>query len=151
MTERIALFFSLVIGLVLMVAAWGKFFYPAEFVKTLDQWVSGFEVLFLATIIIYRNRWQLWTVSSVVFASWCGYALYWYFLKLPCSCMGTMLDIPTALSISIDLLFFLSSLSIASLLGVGAKGIYCIVLLALMAGLIGYAFADAAFHSIVPP
>jgi len=147
--ERITLLLALIIGLILAIAAWGKFFHPAESVQTLDQWISGFEVLFLLAIIFFRKQGTLWTVSAVVFASWFGYALYWYFLQLPCSCMGEMLDIPTVFSISLDLLFFISSLIAAYLLKIQLRWIYMSVLSGFMAGLVGYAFADWVYNSIV--
>ena len=147
--ERIALFLAWMIGLILAIAAWGKFFYPAEYVKTLDQWASGFEVLFLLVIIYFRKSWQLWAASAVVFAGWCGYALSWCFLQLPCSCMGEMLNIPSAFSISLDLFFFTSSLIVSRLLGAMPRWIYLSVLSGLMAALIGYAFADGMIYNKV--
>lgn len=143
--QHIALFLALLIAFVLSFAAWGKFFYPTEAVKSLDQWVSGFEVLFLLSIILFRKHWQLWMLSSAVFSGWCGYALYLFYLKLPCACMGKMLNIPTISSITIDLVFFTSSLSLAYLLGAGFKWIYLCILTGFMATLIGYAFAERIY------
>ncbi len=143
--ERVALCLALVIGIILAVAAWGKFFYPAELIKILDRWVSAFEVLFLLVIIYFRKRWQLWIASAVVFAGWFGYALCWRCLKLPCACMGAKLAIPTAFSMSIDLFFFVLSLISAYLLGARSRWIYLAVLSGMMAALIGYAFAEKIY------
>jgi hypothetical protein len=148
-SQRIALCLALIIAFVLSFAAWGKFFYPAEAVKSLDQWVSGFEVLFLLSILLFRKHWQLWMLSAAVFSGWCGYALYLFDLKLPCACMGKMLNIPTIFSITIDLVFFTSSLSLAYLLGARFKWIYFCILTGFMAALIGYASAERIYHSIL--
>lgn len=151
--ERIALIsalvLSLIVGGVLAVAAWGKFFYPSEFMKNLDQWVSGFEILFIIAIFVFRKRWQLWLVSATVFAGWYGYALYSYLLELPCKCMGAMLNIPTVFSLTLDLIFFSASLALAFLLGARARWIYFGFLAACMAAIVGYAFADWIYGSIV--
>ncbi len=144
--ERIALCLALIIAIVLAVAAWGKFFYPAELVKTLDRWVSGFEVLFLLVMIYFRKRWQLWIAAAVVFGGWFGYALCWRGLKISCSCMGTKLAIPSAFSISVDLLFFVLSLTTAYLLGARSRWVYFAFLSGLMAALIGYAIAERIYN-----
>ncbi|MBS0603676.1 MAG: hypothetical protein JSS60_01420 [Verrucomicrobia bacterium] len=147
--KRIALIFSVLIGIVLAIAAWGKFFYPAEFVKTLDQWVSLFEVAFLVAIIIFRKHWGLWLFAAVIFGGWSGYAIYWCCLQLPCNCMGAMLDIPTPLSIAVDIFFCAASLFLAFLQGAKRSWIYFSVLSCFMAGLVGYAFADWVYQNVV--
>lgn len=139
--ERVALFFAFVMAAVLAVAAWGKFFYPAELLKVFDRWVAGAEVFFLLAIFIFRKKWFLWLLAAAVFASWCGYAIYWHFLELPCSCMGTMLNIPTAFTIFLDALFFSSSMLAAYLLGARPGWMGIGLISAAIAGGTGYAVA----------
>lgn len=148
-TDRLVLVLSIIIGAVLAISAWGKLFYPAQYVKTLDHWASGIEALLLVMIFLFRKHWQLWLSAAVLFASWCGYALFWYCLKLPCSCMGAMLTIPTVFSIVLDVLFFGSSLFAAYLLGAKRNWLYATVFLGLVVGLGGYFFASWIYQTSV--
>ncbi len=139
--ERVALFFALFIAVVLAIAAWGKFFYPAELLEVFERWVAGAEVFFLLAILIFRNKWLLWVFAATIFAAWFGYALYWYFLELPCSCMGELLNIPKAFTIFLDGLFFSSSILAAYLLGATSRWMWIGLIFSAIAGLVGYAAA----------
>jgi hypothetical protein len=143
-------FFALAIAALLAVAAFGKMFYPIESLEVVDRCVSIFEGIFLVLLLIFRRRVGLWLFSSVVFGSWCGYALHWYFLEVPCSCMGKMLKIPTLFTLSVDLAFVLVSLGMARFLRASGKQIYFTFLCTLMAGLVGYAFSDWVYVHLVP-
>ncbi len=147
--KRMTLGFSLFVSCVLVMAACGKLFYPAEFVKNLDRWVGSFELIFILLILCSRNFFALWLFASYVFAAWGGYVLYWYFLKLPCHCMGAMLNIPTLLSILVDILFCALSLILAHLLGAKRKWIYLSALFCLMAMGIGYFFGSYVYENVV--
>jgi hypothetical protein len=147
--ERAALISALLIGIVLAVAAWGKFFHPAEDLRSLDRWISGVEVLFLLALFFWRAHWPVWTGASILFAGWFGYALCGYCLELPCSCMGEQLNIPTAFSLTLDLLFFIVSLVLSYLLSTRSQWIYFGFLCALMAALVGYAFAGGIYASVL--
>jgi hypothetical protein len=147
--ERVALFFACVIAAVLTIAAWGKFFYPAELLIIFERWVGGAEVLFLLAILIFRKKWVFWLFTATIFASWCGYALYWYFLELPCSCMGTMLNIPTAFTMFLDALFFSWSLLSAYLLGAPPRWIAIGLISSVIASFIGYAIAHWVYMAFV--
>ena len=146
--ERIALCASVVISAVLAIAACGKMFYPSEYLTTLDRWISVFEVLFLLAIVFFRKRWQMWAAASMIFAGWGGYALYWFCIELPCACMGKMLNIPSAFSISFDVIFFVLSLAIAFLLGARMRWIYFCILAGCVAFLMGYACADCVYKNL---
>jgi hypothetical protein len=146
---RLCTLFSLCLGAVLAVAAYGKIFYPTEVLKTLDRCVGSFEILFFLIVFYLRRHWQMWAAAAVVFGSWSGYALYWYRLKLPCLCMGEMLDIPTAFSVSLDLFFIAVCLFVSRLLGARGSWIYFSVLSICFALLAGYAFADWIYVSVI--
>lgn len=147
-TEKIALSAAIAIAVVLAIAAWGKMFYPSEYLKILDRWISAFEILFLLAILFFRKRWQIWLTASILFSAWGGYALYWGCVQLPCACMGRMLNIPSVLSISFDFIFALLSLFITYLLGKRFKWIYFGILSGCLAVLVGYAFADYVYKSL---
>lgn len=147
--QTLALILAIVISIVMLIAAYGKFFYPLKTLGSFDKWVSILEVLLVALIILFRKSRFLWLVIAVVFAAWCGYAIYWYNLQLPCSCMGSMVEIPTPLSISFDVIFCVASLGMSSLLGAGRRSLFLTVLIALFMALVGYAFADWVYHGFI--
>jgi len=88
-----------------------------------------------------------WFGAAVVFASWGGYAIYWCCLKLPCSCMGTMITLPSTYALCLDALFFLGSCAMAFMLGALRSVLYLILLCSLLGGLIGFAFAEWVFYT----
>lgn len=137
------------IGVVLLIAAYGKFFYPLENLKVLDRWVSALEVFFIGVIFLFRKRVWLWLGTAAIFAAWCGYASFWCCLELPCNCMGALIDMPTALSISLDVLFLLLSFAMGRLLGAGRAQMFLAFLIACFMALAGYAFADWVYRSFV--
>ena len=145
---KIALCACIAIACVLAIAACGKMFYPSEYLKALDRWISAFEILFLFAIVFFRRRWQLWLAASSVFAAWGGYALYWCCVKLPCACMGKMLNIPSGISIAFDMIFFASSLFIAYLLGGRLRWIYLSLITGCLAVLAGYVFAGWVYRQV---
>jgi len=147
----LVLIVSLLIGAVLALAAWGKLFYPAKLLKTLDQWIGVFEIVFLLAMILLRKQRWLWLGASNIFAAWGGYAVYWCCLKLPCNCMGAMLNIPSVLSISMDLVFYAACLALSFFLGTTRVQLYLSILCSFMMALVGYAFADWIYQTTVAP
>jgi hypothetical protein len=147
--ERMALILALAIGGILLTAAIGKFFFPTEYLKAFDQWVSAFEVLLLLGILFLRKQTKMWLSAALVFASWGGYAFFWCLVELPCSCMGEMLKVPTGLTIALDLVFFSSCLVVASLLGAMRQVLFLTVLGGLLISLGGFAFGDWIYKNRV--
>ena len=147
--QRIAFLVALCIAIVLATAAIGKFFYPTEFFKIFDQIISGVEVVFICIIFFFRKNWKTWVGASLLFSVWSGYALFWYCLKLPCGCMGSMLNIPTLLSITLDGLFFTSSLFMSYLLGANKQTLYLSFLVGLFLSLGGFALGEAVYRYFV--
>jgi hypothetical protein len=148
-TEKMTLCASLAIGAVLFVAAWGKFFHPAELTQTLDRWESIFEILFLLAMIYFRRHWQMWLMAAVIFLTWGGYALYWYQRGLPCGCMGAKLHIPTLYAIVLDLLFFAVSLALAYLLKRRSTWALLGVLFSAIGALMGYFVAGRVYEAVI--
>lgn len=141
--------FALAVACLLGVAAYGKYFYPAESLEPVECWVSLFEAILLLAILAFRNHARLWLFAAVIFGGWCGYAIFWYLVELPCSCMGEMLKIPTGLSLSLDIVLVAVSLLLARHLKAAGKAIYFSFLAVLMASLVGYAFGDWVFKTFV--
>ena len=147
--NAIALGFAIIIGIVLLIAAFGKMFYPLESLKIIDRFASVFEIVLLFLIFTFRNKWKIWWGAAVVFSAWLGFALFWETLKLPCACMGSVIRVPTLFSIVIDLLFFFSSLWVAYLLGARRKSIYLNLLCSVFSCLLGFVFAQWAYHYFI--
>ena len=146
---RVTLYFGWCVCLVLLFAAYQKFIHPKESLKALDLWVSAFEVVFALAILVFRNRWIFWLLASVVFAAWGGYALYWFVLELPCNCMGALVDIPSALSLSLDILLFAFSFFVGFLLGAQKDYLHLSVLCAFLSAFSGFAFAEWVYHTFI--
>ncbi len=142
----ITLFSALFISIFLAIAAFGKFFYPAANLQLLDKATSLFEIVLIACMILFRMRAGFWLLASLVFAGWGGYAFYWCCLKLPCSCMGSMITLPSGYALMLDILFFALSCAMAFFLGARRSVIYLIFLCALLCTLFGYAFAEWIFY-----
>ncbi len=147
--DSIVLFVAILMAAVLLVAAIGKFLHPSKYLKVLDQWISFFEILLLGSILFFRKRPHLWTSVALLFATWAGYALFWYCVRLPCGCMGTKLNIPTAFTLGLDILFVLLSLLMASLLGLKRAALFLCVLFCLVFSLGGFAMGKWLFKSYV--
>lgn len=89
--KLIVLSVAIVISCFLLLAIYGKMFHPSEKIKKLEHWVSFFEICFIIALFICRNHWYIWVITAVVFASFAGYSIFWYSIKLPCACMGTLI------------------------------------------------------------
>lgn len=148
-TRKYSLIAALTIGVVLLIAAYGKLFYPLENLKVLDRWVSFIEIFFVVAIFFFRNRAWLWLGAAAIFAAWCGYASFWSGLQLPCDCMGALIEMPTGLSISLDILFLSMSFALGYLLKAAWTQIYLALLTACLMALAGYASADWVYQSFV--
>lgn len=138
----IAIFISIFLG----IAAYGKFFHPAQKLILLDRLTSCFEVLLIVLLFIFSMRSAMWLCASVVFASWGGYATYWCCLKLPCSCLGSLISFPSSYALSLDILFFVLSFLIAFLLGARRSIMYLALLCSLLFFFFGYVFAEWVFY-----
>jgi hypothetical protein len=142
MRTKIILFFSLFVGIVLIIAAMGKIFFPIASLVGLERTVGVFEILFFLAIFFLRNQWHMWLAAAVIFGGWGGFALYWVKAKLPCNCMGAMLPIPSELSFALDLIFYFGSLILGAWLGARKECVYASFLFSLLSALVGFAFAD---------
>ncbi len=140
--EGLALLSSLIVALVLLVAAYGKIFYPAQALEGFDRTVGGLEFVFLVFLLLFRNTSLMWLFASVVFASWGGYALFWHLLSIPCGCMGGALHIPSAISLSIDGLFWVLSLTMARVTGSTRRKLMGSLLIGIVAAVLGFFVAE---------
>lgn len=147
--HRLILSATIGIASVLLVAAYGKWFYPAELLTGWDRGISIFELLFVGVLFYFRNSFKVWVLAAFVFASWGGYAGFWYQLHIPCSCMGEMLHIPTGLSLFLDTLFFILALQFIYWLGGLKRGVYLAVALGAVGASLGFFLASGIYRYVV--
>lgn len=147
--NRIVLSVAILISCFLLLAIYGKMFHPSEKLKKLDYWVSFFEIFFIFSLFFWRLNWHMWLAAAVIFASFAGYSIFWYVIKLPCSCMGTLIPHVSPLSFFLDMLFFILSLSMAYLLQVKRFVLFFWVFLGGLFFLVGYAFAEKIYQKTI--
>ena len=148
--KHLALATALFISIFLAVAAYGKFFYPAEKLKMLDRGTSIVEVLLIGMLFLFRLHYRLWLILCLLFASWGGYALYWLCLKLPCACAGSLIAFPPTYAFVLDILFFLLSGTWGWVLKASRSALYLTLIASFLSVFIGYIFADWVFtHEIL--
>jgi len=145
----IALSAAILISCFLLLAIYGKVFHPSEKLKKLEYWVSFFEIFFIIALFIYRNNWHIWVITAVIFASFAGYSIFWYGIKLPCACMGTLIPHASSLYFFLDLIFFVLSLSMAYLLHIKRSALYFWTCLGCIFFLVGYAFAEKIYKKFI--
>lgn len=143
--KKLALAFALCISFFLAIAAYGKFFFPVENLRQIDQWTSYVELLLIVLLLCFRMHCGMWLSVALLFASWGGYALYWFCLRLPCSCAGKMISFPSSYALMLDVFFFLLSCTLAWLLRATRNALYLTLVGSLLCLFIGYIFADWIF------
>lgn len=147
--KLIALSSVILISCFLLLAIYGKVFHPSEKLKKLEYWVSFFEIFFISSLFIYRYNWYIWVITALIFASFAGYSIFWYSIKLPCACMGTLIPHASSLYFFLDLIFFVLSLSVTYLLQVKRSALYFWAFLGCIFFLIGYAFAEKVYQKFI--
>jgi hypothetical protein len=147
--STLSLGLSLLISVILIIAIYGKLLYPKEDLKVLDRIVSVFEIVLIVILIAYHNHVYTWLLAASLFACWFGYSLFWYLLKLPCSCMGNLINVPSIFSMVIDAGIVVLSLALAVFLGARKDSVFLSMLVGLMLSLIGYACADWVYLNLV--
>ena len=147
--KLIALSAAILISCFLLLAIYGKLFHPSEKLKKLEYWVVFFEIFFIISLFVYRNNWHIWVITAVIFASFAGYSIFWYSIKLPCACMGTLIPHASSLYFFLDLIFFILSLSVAYLLQIKRSALYFWTFLGCIFFLIGYAFAEKIYQKFI--
>lgn len=147
--QAVSLLSVLFLSSIILVAAFGKLFSPSDDFPALDIFVSFFEMVLIGSLILFRNRLEIWFIASLVFASWGGYSLFWYLAELPCSCMGESIYVPHGFSLVMDALFFSLSLCVAYLLGACKKSIALVMVNSVIFSAGGYALGKWIFEYIL--
>ena len=127
------------------VASYGKWFYPLEELRIWEKSVALFEVFFIGALWFFRFKARLWLIAALLFASWGGYAGFWYQVKIPCACMGTKFPIPTLYTMGIDALFMIVSLLLAKRQGCSQRILWLIGGALVLAVLFGFLLAKQIY------
>jgi len=131
--------------LIMGIAAYGKWFYPVEMLLWWERGVAIFELFFMVLLWRFRARFLMWLIAGLIFASWGGYASFWYLLKLPCSCMGSLLHIPTLYTMALDVVFVCVSLVCARTRGASVKSMMIAIILLMGTGVAGFFIGDQIY------
>lgn len=148
---RFILIACTLISTILLMAAYGKWFYPVQVLHTWEKFIALSEILFLLGLWCFRHNPLYWLFSSLLFASWGGYASFWYTLHLPCHCMGEMLHIPTRITLLLDGTLVALSFFIAWQLNASKRQLFNTLLLALLFSATGFTLASAIYTHWIQP
>ncbi|MBS0621242.1 MAG: hypothetical protein JSS61_07305 [Verrucomicrobia bacterium] len=149
--QLVLLVSALIVAGVVLVAAYGKLFYPSVAFKVLDRVVSVLEILFATLLLIFHRRLIAWITASLLFALWSGYSLYWYLLELPCKCMGDLFNIPTGFMVALDGIFLGAGLFFSYALGLKKKLLCLSILGAAILAFAGFCFAESNYEKVAYP
>ena len=148
---KISLCFAFLIAGIFLFAAVGKIFFPRENLKIFEISVGVFETLVVFLLFLYYKRWETWLLVALLFASWAGYAFFWMHAKLPCSCMGTMVEFPASFTFALDCFFWGASMGLSHFLGANSKKIRMALIVSPAAGIGGYFIAHLIAYIITTP
>jgi hypothetical protein len=141
------LFFRVVLAVVivtlLMAAAVIKIIYPSPLLNEFFFMVSIFEIALAIGVAIFWNRWKMWAVLALVFATWGGYSLYAAMFGLPCLCLGVAVTLPHGTSLIANLLLAALSWVVLKDFAISRKRAIRLALLSCL--LIAFGFASASF------
>lgn len=146
--EVIALAASILIALILIIAAFGKIFYSSPAHPMLDRGIGFFEILFSIALITYHRQALAWMGSTLVFSAFAGYALHWLIHGLPCDCMGKMVKIPTGFTFFLDLVFIALSFFLTYALGAPKKYFKWLPFAGFAFAVLGYVLASVVWWSL---
>ena len=148
-TRGCALAIALTLFLSLMVAAIGKIFYPNNLLLQLDRGVGVFEVILACLLLIFYWYWETWAGMSLVLSGFAGYSLFWLIQKLPCNCLGKLVELPSGYTFTFDVFFFLAATALNYFLGVGIRALYVVLLVSALMGVVGYFVGDWVFQTFL--
>lgn len=95
---------AVVIIALLMTAAVIKIIYPSPLLNSFFLIISIFEIALAIGVALFWNRWKMWGILALVFATWGGYSLYAAIFGLPCLCLGVAVTLPHGTSLIANIL-----------------------------------------------
>jgi len=95
---------AVVIITLLIAAAVIKIIYPSPLLHGFFFLISLFEIALAMGVALFWNRWKMWALLALVFATWGGYSLYAAVFGLPCLCLGVAVTLPHGTSLIVNIL-----------------------------------------------
>jgi hypothetical protein len=134
---------AVVIITLLITAAVIKIIYPSQLLNGFFFLISIFEIALAMGVAIFWNRWKMWAILALVFATWGGYSLYAAIFGLPCLCLGVAVTLPNGTSLIANTLLAALSWVVLKDFGISRKRAIKLALFSLL--LIAFGFGSASF------
>jgi len=113
----------------------------------LDHVVAVAEIIMVLALLVFHRRALMWAVTAVLFAGFCGYALFLLLRGEPCGCFAMLWEPPKGFTVILDTVFMAAALALAAWAGLRKQ---LIVLTAIgMLGAFGVGYAVS--RQITPP
>lgn len=113
----------------------------------LDHVVAVTEIVMVLALAIFHRRALMWAITAVLFAGFCGYALFLLLRGEPCGCFAMLWEPPKGFTVILDTLFMAAALALAAWGGLRRQ---LVVLTAIgMLGAFGVGYAVS--REITPP
>lgn len=93
---------SSLIAAILIGAAILKWMFPAAKDPYFYFMIGGLEIVIAGALILYHHFWRAWTLLTLLLSVWLGFSFYTTLFGLPCSCLGSAIDLPRGLTLSIN-------------------------------------------------
>ncbi len=134
---------AVVIITLLIAAAVIKIIYPSPLLNGFFFMISIFEIALAMGVAIFWNRWKMWALLALVFATWGGYSLYAAVFGLPCLCLGVAVTLPHGTSLIANMLLAALSWVVLKDFGISRKRALKLALFSVL--LIAFGFCCASF------
>lgn len=131
---------------ILIIAAVIKILYPSPLLNGFFFFISVFEIALAIAVAIFWNRWKMWALLALVFATWGGYSLYAAVFGLPCLCLGVAVTLPHGTSLIANLLLASLSWVVLKDFGISHKRTMKLALLSAFLAVFGFAAAALLYY-----
>lgn len=109
-----------------------------------EAWAQGGLEMLVVVGVLAAFRWRrTWQAAALFFAALGGFALSATIKNESCGCFGKVIELPRGFTLGMDIVLFLACLGMAAMLGVRRGAVIATMILALVAGGLGYAYQQA--------
>ncbi len=131
---------------ILIVAAIIKIIYPSPLLHEFFFIVSIFEIALAIAIAVFWERWKMWALLALVFATWGGYSLYAAIFGLPCLCLGVAVTLPHGTSLLVNIILVVLSWVVLKDLRITRQKSLKLALLSCICVIVGFAGASLLYY-----
>jgi hypothetical protein len=137
---------AVVIIMLLIAAAVIKIIYPSPLLNGFFFIISIFEIALAMGLALFWNRWKMWAILALVFATWGGYSLYAAVFGLPCLCLGVAVALPHGTSLIANTLLAALSWVVLKDFAISRKRAVNLALLSLLLVAFGFGCASLLYY-----